>query len=113
MAQHLGLYAHGRIGSASHTGSQVVAQLMKRPGWPVRSAWPSAAQPGGLPARGGGPRCMLTGVVFPIVGGDEGGLNVEKGMRGVRKQGRLTPSLAVDGRQRGGAEQRRSVAAPD
>jgi hypothetical protein len=56
---------------------------------------------------------MHTGVVFPIVGRDEGGLNVEKGMRGVRKQGRLTPSLAVDGRQRGGAEQRRSVAAPD
>jgi hypothetical protein len=40
----------------------------------------------------------LTGVVFPIAGGDEGGLNVERRMRGVRKRGPLIPSLDVDGR---------------
>jgi hypothetical protein len=43
--------------------------------------------------------------VFPIAGRDEGGLNVERRMRGVRKRGPLTPSLDVDDRQRGGAEQ--------
>jgi hypothetical protein len=48
---------------------------------------------------------MLTGVVFLIVDGDEGGLNVERRMREVRKRGPLTPSLFIDGRQRGGAEQ--------
>jgi hypothetical protein len=37
--------------------------------------------------------------------GDEGGLNVERRMRGVRKRGPLTPSLDVDDRRarRGGA----------
>jgi hypothetical protein len=60
----------------------------------------------------GARRRMLVGVVFSIADGDEGGLNMERRMRGVRKRGPLTPSLAVDGRQRGGAEQQRSVAAP-
>jgi hypothetical protein len=51
MAQHRGPYAHGHTRSASHTGSQVVAQraaqLVKRPSWPVRFARPNVAQPGG------------------------------------------------------------------
>jgi hypothetical protein len=47
----------------------------------------------------------LTGVVFPITGRDEDGLNMERRMRGVRKRGPLTPSPDVDGQQRGGAEQ--------
>jgi hypothetical protein len=50
-------------------------------------------------------RNTLAGVVFPIAGRDEGGLNVERRMRGVRKRGPLTLSLDVDGRQRGGVEQ--------
>jgi hypothetical protein len=50
-------------------------------------------------------RRMLTRVVFPITDGDEGGLNMERRMRGVRKSGPLTPSLVVDGRQPGGVEQ--------
>jgi hypothetical protein len=65
MAQQLGLYTHGRIGSASHTRSkamvQRVAQLTKRPGWPVRFARPSAAHRAAWPSRSGGPQCARTG----------------------------------------------------
>jgi hypothetical protein len=60
MVQHRGLYAHGHTESASHSSSRAVAQraaqLTKWTGWPVRSTLPSAAQAGGLPARGGGLR---------------------------------------------------------
>jgi hypothetical protein len=90
IAQHRGLYAHGHIGSASHTGSRAVAQraaqLVKQPDWLVRFARPSTDQPGGdwhTVVERGVRRCTLTEVVFPIADGDEGGLNVERRMRGV------------------------------
>jgi hypothetical protein len=112
MAQHRGLYAHGRTGSASHTRSWAVAQLTKWPSWLVRSAWPSLAAYRHAVANRGARRRMLAGVEFLIAVGDEGGLNMERRMRGVWKRGPLTPSLAIDGRQRGEVEQWRSMVAP-
>jgi hypothetical protein len=66
---------------------------------------PSLAADRHMVADRGVRRNTLAGVVFPIAGRDEGGLNVERRMRGVRKRGPLTLSLDVDGRQRGGVEQ--------